>query len=69
MSEDSRHIAFRLAKGYIARLQTLSWLHQGNQTDALREAIDRYYAQEGERAEAIQRVVEGATEEASDEAS
>ena len=61
MSEDSsRHIAFRLAQRYISRLQTLSWLHQGNQTDALREAIDRYYAQEGERAEAIQTVVEGA---------
>jgi len=39
-------------------LQTLSWLHRGNETEALREAVRHYWDQEGNRAEEIKRLAE-----------
>ena len=41
--------AYRLEDEIIRMVEALSYLHDGNATDALREAVRRYYEQEGER--------------------
>lgn len=39
--------AYRLEDDIIHMLEALSYLHGGNATDALREAVRRYYEHEG----------------------
>ena len=62
MSEELKQRTYRLEDSYEVKLETLRWLHKGNKTDAVRAAIDLYYDQDGERAEEIRRLVEGAAD-------
>lgn len=61
--------AYRLEEDVIRMIEALSYLHDRNATEALREAVRRYYADEAERMAEIEthlreihRVAEGAAD-------